>query len=385
MNFLTCIDQASCTDRRVEIIKKSPDNSAVVEVASVNLPSLDCASGCKGQVAYIEEEVVVFLNGAEVARGDFGNLQDVLFGSRFAYIGFSSSTSQSASTANTIVSSLKLDLQPANYQVTTKLGVDVVWGRTFSVGVSKADSCQIPIATSELASITAVLELTERDGDEFYNGGGGARITEVGVPTFDAVSEQFVVQFDLPFNIPGKWKLTMEVNDVSIDGSPIDNAVISVPPDADGGIPTWGLALLISLVALIVLGLAYVVLRLRRYRKKLAENKEDIEAGKEKHHLDNLERGVEFKMNPLMGSLDDMRAQLRKNEEELNRLRNGKASQFDDAYTVDQLQAQNADLRNEMNKLKKEAQQNEALGTSFGARIEPKKGGARKQFDQERA
>lgn len=396
VNFLTCLDGSACADNKVRILKRLPGDTSPTVLTEENLSNFNCSSGCTVQVAYVDDEslpdragsqVIVQFKGdtSPLANATFGNLTQVLYGDRHGFFGFSSSATQGVAQTNVLVNTLKMDVQPPSSIVTTPLGGELVFGRTFEVRVSETNSCLEPVSTDELTNVSAVLTLVSREGDEIYNNGVGERVTVDPTVTYVSANGLFNLAFDLPPNIPGVWQLDVALNEVPVDGSPFETAVTSVAPPNDNAIPTWGLALLITLVVLIVLGLIYVVIRLRRYRKKLAENKEDIEAGKEKHHLDNLERGVEFKMNPLMGSLDEMRAQLKKNEEELARLRNGKASLFDDQYTVEQLQQQNAELRDEMNKLKREAQQGEADKMSFGTRVKPESKG-RKQFDgQQRA
>lgn len=56
------------------------------------------------------------------------------------------------------------------------------------------------------------------------------------------------------------------------------------------------------------LAMGVVIVRLYRYRVKLKESEEFNEFGVEKRKIDALERDVVFRMNPMMGTMESMKA-----------------------------------------------------------------------------
>jgi hypothetical protein len=362
-------------------------------VAEANVPGLGDGAAKTASLSYLNDTqtAVVKLGGATVLSAALGkDLVSIMGGGdarRFATLGFSASTT-SASYADISVGSLALKVQPPDSAVSEGLNSKIIFGRTQTFVLVKRDSCQatVPFASNASRVFARLSYRGPADGPEknFTAAGDveGRDFLDANV-TYDAAKGQFLLQFDMPSNVVSRWDLDVLVDGVRSAGMPCRNCVETRQPDPPTGIPTWGLALLICIIVIIIASLCYALWRLKRYRQKLAENADNIEAGKEKHHLDMLEKDVTFQMNPLMGSLDEMKSKLKANELELQRLRAGKGAQFDDQHMIGELQLQNAELREEMNKLKIEAQQNEALNTSF--RPAGPSGAGRKQFEPSRA
>lgn len=89
-------------------------------------------------------------------------------------------------------------------------------------------------------------------------------------------------------------------------------------------------------------------------------------------------------MNPLLGTLDEMKEKLEKNMKILEKYKTGETMD-DPNYTIDKLQEENAKLRAEMNRLKKEEQEQEALSNGRRKQKAKKARNKRNTFAQDEA
>jgi len=344
-------------------------------------------------------EIEVYVDDTFVGKTDVQDATTNLWrGSPYAWVGFSASTpAEVADSADITVHDLALFQQPAAFNIVTDLGIDVDFGRSILIELETVDSClervaadPVIIASVSDPNVTSLIDakLIKQTDTPPAQPVVGNDFLVPGSIIYDETNQVFAIRFDLPNLVKATWDLNITI---TVDGveilatkAPFVGAIESVEPIQEGGLPTWGLALLIAIICIIILALIYSIVRLRRYKKKLEENAEDIEAGKEKHMLDILDRTVEYKMNPMLGSLEDMKAKLRENERELEKLKQGNGG-YDDDYTIESLQKQNAELRAEMNNLKKKAQQEEAVSTNYRPNLGPAEKTPRRQFGQERA
>merc|ERR1712087_102691 len=139
---------------------------------------------------------------------------------------------------------------------------------------------------------------------------------------------------------------------------PAGNALTSVPPEQEG-LKQQDIILICVVISLLVIAVAYWIHRLQRYKKKLEENKDNIEMGQVAVRIADIDKDINYSMNPLLGTLDEMKEKLAKNEKILAGFNAGEM--MDGNYTIEQLEEENRQLRDEMNKLKKEEQEAEIL------------------------
>lgn len=391
VGFETCTNGAEPCQEKVVIwtqgVLADGDTPVPVAEAPLAATTIATASLVTAQVVYSQkdQEVTVLINGDVIVAGPVGDVETEIFGSKQGWFGFAASTFEDL-TADVEIFNFRLDQQPSSTAITTPLAQTVDFGDSVVFTLVNRNNCQQPVAFAPGAVVVANLtndnqvalggivnEEDKVEGRDFF------------LPTLSTnVAGAIEMRFDLPFRVETSWTLQVEVDGVGTNGTPLGSAVISKEPEPDTGLPTYGLALLITIIALIVIGLIYAVVRLRRYRKKLRENALDIDAGKEKYKLDQLDNDMSYNINPMLGSLDEMKKKLADNEKELSRLRSGKSNLYDDDYTIEKLQEQNSKLRDEMNKLKKEVQQDEALNTNYSGQVEGSKN-VKKQFEQSRA
>ena len=313
--------------------------------------------------------VIVSLDGTEFFNGpqQIGDLT-ALLGSRFAWFGFTASTSWSQ-TATIGIESWNVLIQPSNVVVkeyetalaASSTGVaaplQIVYGTEATFTIQARDSCgnilTTPLAGVSAANVSATLTEQVAPGTVVL-----PNTLVVLTPNITENSDgSFTLVFPLPLGFIGNFNLDANVSDVAAEGMPWTGAVAAYRPAPElGGLPVWALVLLILLALLLIIVISYVVYRLNRYRRKLRENADFIEAGKKQAALDRLEDGTTYVQNPMVGTLDDLKAQLAKNQAELDALRKRGALGEDQNYTIDQLQKQRDDLLSEMNRLKREAQ-----------------------------
>jgi hypothetical protein len=310
-----------------------------------------------------------------------GDLETQLFGSRFAWFGFSASTSWTE-TAQIDILSWDVKIQPSDsaineYSVTP---LRFPYGTTATALVILRDSCKNRVSIGPSTPPTIVATLMQ----EAPNGTDPADYVILSANISDMHDGSYQLSFNLPPKWQGKYDLDVSVGGVRADSMPWIGGIVAFKPDPPGSsLPLWGLILLLLLVLLIILVLSYIVYRLHRYRKKLKENEEFIEAGKKQAELDRLEDGLSYAANPLVGTVDDLKTQLTKNEDELARLRGRHQVGEDQDFTIQQLQAQRDNLMQEMNRLKREEQEAQANQQTQSNLTGGPGGKSRKEFGRE--
>jgi hypothetical protein len=310
----------------------------------------------EGRLFGSSAKLSVTLNDQLLFTETVGDLAASLFDGRFAYFGFTASTSY-LQTASIFVNSWDMIVMPSDSEVlhlnpTTPFSFP--FGTTAAFVVQRLTSCQTDVTINDHANITATLS------QELTSGFNINQLYTLNGNVTNNLDGTYTVTFNLPNFIIATWDLSILVNDVEPTGLPYIGGVLSTKPVPSGGsLPIWALILLLVLILLIILVLSYVVYRLYRYRKKLRENAEFIEAGKKQAELDRLEDGTSYVANPMVGTIDDLKTQLSKNEEELEQLRRRGMLGDDQNFTIEQLQKQRDALLEEMNRLKREEQEEE--------------------------
>jgi len=301
------------------------------------------------------------------------------FDGRFAYFGFTASTSWTE-TADIDITSWKTELMPSDsivdgFVVNKTINID--FGTVATFKVIRQNSCRQPTGVDDNSTVVATLSQQPTEGvDPLDLIKMNGNVTNNGDGTY-------TVTFNMPEFVIAKWDLDVVVAGVQAEGMPWIGSLASAKPiPAGSGLPIWALVLLLLLILLIILVLSYVVYRLYRYRKKLQQNAEFIEAGKKQAELDRLEDGTSYVANPMVGTIDDLKTQLAKNEEELERLRRRGALGEDQNFTIEQLQKQRDALLEEMNRLKREDQEEE-LKRNKGTSEFTAGGRAKKEFGRE--
>lgn len=308
-----------------------------------------------------------------------GNLETTVFNDRFAYFGFTASTSWT-NTANIDITSWRTDLMPSDSYVRDldpNAPFRVEFGTVASFKVARRTSCKQDLGQNDGANVSSTLIQQPLPGQDPLDA-----FKFIGNVT-NNLDGTYTITYNMPPQVQAVWDLDIVANGVRAEGMPYSGGVVSFKPSpGSGGLPIWALILLLLLILLIILVLSYVVYRLYRYRKKLQQNAEFIEAGRKQAELDRLEDGVSYSANKMVGTIDDLKSQLTKNEEELERLRKRGALGEDQNFTIEQLQKQRDALLEEMNRLKREEQEEELKRTkateTFGSG-----GRAKKEFGRE--
>ena len=312
----------------------------------------------QGRLFGANAKLKVTLDNQDVFDEAVGNLADPnLFDGRFAFFGFTASTSWTQ-TANIDITSWKTVIMPSDsaldgFNPEEKFKFE--FGTLASFKVIRRNSCKNPVTENDdsvvVESTLNQIPLPDQDPEDAIKLVGNVTNNKDGTYTVD---------FQLPNQLSANWDLDVLVNGVRAEGMPFAEGVETFKPNPNaGGLPIWALILLLLLILLIILVLSYVVYRLHRYRKKLQENAEFIEAGKKQAELDRLEDGVAYSANRMVGTIDDLKDQLARNEEELERLRKRGALGEDQNFTIEQLQKQRDALLDEMNRLMREEQEDE--------------------------
>lgn len=322
----------------------------------------------------------VTLNGAQMFDVVVGDLTAAnFFNGRFAFFGFTASTSW-IQTASIDITGWKTELVPSDSAVENLDPLkpfQIEFGTVATFTVIRRNSCKARVTTNDNAVVVATLKqqpLQGQDPLDAFNFQGNVTNNNDG---------SYTVTFGLPAGLVAKWDLDILANNVRVEGMPYVGGVESFRPlPGLGGLPIWALVLILLIILLIILVLSYVVYRLYRYRKKLQQNAEFIEAGRKQAELDRLEDGVAYTANRMVGTIDDLKDQLGKNEEELERLRKRGALGEDQNFTIEQLQKQRDALLEEMNRLKREEQEDE-LKRSKNTEMFNAGGRGKKEFGRE--
>ncbi|KAH9259324.1 hypothetical protein BASA81_002367 [Batrachochytrium salamandrivorans] len=358
-----------CAQQTMSLVMTNSSYATLLPNPTVPVPaSMNLANGqvYKVKVVYAgkalgaQAKLLVQLESTTMFDIIVGDLATSLFNDRFAYFGFTASTSWSQ-TADIDVLSWSTDMAPSDTAVVgyTPSGVmQLDFGTTAIITVQLRDSCKNPLTSSGTEPLVVTSTLFQIPQSANIN--PLDYVTLVGNVTTNPNGTIFV-SYNLPEYYQGFWDLSVQVNGVYSEGMPWAAGVQTVKPAPPTGVdfPVWALVLLILLILLIIAVLGYILYRLRRYKRKLKENAEFIEEGKQQAKLDRLEDGVKYQANPMVGTLDDLKDQLKKNEEELARLKALDELGSQQSFTIESLQKQRNELMEEMNRLKKEEQEEE--------------------------
>lgn len=361
---------AVCTQQRMTLVRVGANYTELLPSPSVLVPgSMNLANGQTYRVKVVyagkalgaQAKLRVELESTTMFDEVVGDLSASLFQDRFAYFGFTASTSWSQ-TADIDILSWSTDMAPSDTAVVgyNPSGVmQLDFGTTATITVQLRDSCKAPL-TSTAAPEDLVVTSTLFQIPQSASINPLDYVTLVGNVTVNP-NGTISVSYNLPEYYQGFWDLSVQVNGVYSEGMPWMAGVQTIKPvpPSGPGFPVWALVLLILLILLIIAVLGYILYRLRRYKRKLKENAEFIEEGKHQAKLDRLEDGVKYQANPMVGTLDDLKDQLKKNEGELARLKALDELGSQQSFTIESLQKQRNELMEEMNRLKKEEQEEE--------------------------
>lgn len=373
IKFDLCTERAtgSCapTEQSISLVMMQANYTVLAPNPTVPVPAnINLADGNEhtvrviygGRALGVESKLKVVLDNTntvfEITVGDLSS--STLFDDRFAYFGFTASTSW-RETADIDILQWKTEMAPSDSAVqgyNPQTPMQLTFGQRSVLTLHLRDTCKrnigLPSATPNVSSTLFQIPTDPNTDPRDYVYLQG-NIT-------NNMDGSFSITYDLPFHL-GYWDLDVVVNGVRSEGMPWMAGIQSVqPPPPEGPVfPVWALVLLILLILLIIAVLGYILYRLRRYKKKLAENAEFIEEGKQQAKLDRLEDGVKYQANPMVGTLDDLKEQLKKNEEELARLKALDEYGSQQSFTIESLQKQRNELMEEMNRLKKEEQEEE--------------------------
>uniref|UniRef100_A0A7S3PRH6 L-type lectin-like domain-containing protein n=1 Tax=Aplanochytrium stocchinoi TaxID=215587 RepID=A0A7S3PRH6_9STRA len=369
-----------CVDHRVRI-----DVAGAQEGSNINLiddpvgGGLDLQDGVihTGKVSYLASTKVVkvYIDDLLQAQVTLPEALEDFWGDKFAYFGFTASNMDIAP-ANVNLLSFRLDQLKSATGVISGLSRKYDFGQRVSFILGVFDTCNTLLGEAD--ALTFVQSANNITASLTFQGDDDLVLN----PTIqDREDGTYGIFFDLPQNVVGSWTLEIRVNNILTQDMPLANAVSSVVP-TDGGLSTQNLIILCVIIALLVMAMAYWINRLNRYKKKLAENKENIDMGKVAHKIADIDKDVTYNMNPMLGTLDEMKEKLAKNEKILAQF--GAGETMDENFTIDQLEDENRKLRDEMRRLKKEEAEAEAM-SGAGRKVGPRKKKNIREFDQQQA
>jgi len=143
------------------------------------------------------------------------------------------------------------------------------------------------------------------------------------------------------------YDLEVEVDGIVVQGSPIEDIVQASRPEPPGVSPV-GAILLGGLSLLVFILILFAGRGFWKYKTKLDEHEEDIEFGKTKETLDKIDSTIEYHMNPLVAPLDRLKERLERNKRFIREIKEGQKDAEDSDCTVEQLQDENDQLRQQI-------------------------------------
>eukprot|EP00924_Labyrinthula_sp_SR-Ha-C_P013475 augustus_masked-scaffold_5-processed-gene-3.35-mRNA-1 protein AED:1.00 eAED:1.00 QI:0/-1/0/0/-1/1/1/0/539 len=391
------VEDSNCGEYTVRILSKLPGEDEVVLASDTfDRNVLDMTNGVIAglQVAFLQDigdfgqVSVVLSNNGDADRTLVGNLTSSLeeiLGSKFGTLGFTASNSAN-NPATILIRQLVFSQMNSGTRLITpaQSAQPVTAGRQVTFTLVFSDSCnnQLSAEDAELLQVNVtsdvVATLTEQVDEN------PEILTTVPVKQDDGT---IALTFVTPQGIFALWDLNIEVQGVLAQEMPFAGAVDTQEVN-EGGLSQQGIILLVCLIAVLIVVTVYMVRRLDYFRKKLKEHEEDIDYGRVKEEVDEIEKTISYQTNPMIAPLDEMKDKLARNMRILEDLRSGQDNAMDSNYTVDQLVAENEKLRAEMNRLKKEEQLREAANrsaTQGRKKFNAGGGNVKRDFDQERA
>mmetsp|Transcript_15050 Transcript_15050/g.17034 ORF Transcript_15050/g.17034 Transcript_15050/m.17034 type:complete len:524 (-) Transcript_15050:164-1735(-) len=354
VGFNNCADGAACTNASVEIGRSTTSHEDLgSSFLSGPLNSSEFRTATIIWLANVDT-IQVEIDGVLVHTETGVGALTTLWGDEFAYFGITASSTYLSGT-DVDIRGFRVDQLLSAVQVSQGVGQEVVIGTRATFILSVLDTCGEQLSYNDSLAIIANVSFIEATltFDENEN------IVLSPVVINDLSNGKYEIQFDLPETSLGGWTLEVIYNgDTLAQGNPLAAALFTEKP-VSRGISTTNLIILCCIIALLVLAIAYWIRRLYRYKKKLDSNKDNIQAGQTFAKIQEIEKEITYKMNPLLGTLDEMKERLERNKKLLERYNKGEG--LDSQYTIEQLQEQNAKLREEMNRLKREEQEKAAL------------------------
>lgn len=309
----------------------------------------------------------------------FTNLEE-LFGNKFAFLGFSGSSTGAIDVATLDILDLDLDLQPSDSRLVSEQAITVEFAESITVLFVVVDSCNDPLSEEEIdaqniteSDIVASFSSDDQDGP-------------LDADIIQRLSNgTFAMTFTAP-SIETVWSLNVVFRDIVSQNMPLDGFLLTVPPSGFQLDPL-GIGLLSLLIIVLVLFVVIMVRRLDRYRKQLNKHAEDIEYGRTKEQIDDINKNIAYTMNPMIAPLEELKARVSANTKLISDLRKQKENQKDPEAEIAALQEENEQLRKQMKIQKEEAEKNRAanrLSTIF-TKLNRRGKDGRKDFDQNQA
>lgn len=392
-----CQDRAdtTCNKKTLRVETRKNGEEPRVIGAELDVSSIDFTGTKQYTVRYLDdlEQVVVVIDGSRRVFELNESLVEIIGGDnteRFAFYGFTASNSQLAGTAAFQPANIKVNkLEIVQMNSETRLDTEgtepnqvVEFGKNVLFTMVLTDSCNnklradIPPFEETKAKLTAKLSAQ-----------GSNRVLTTEPEADNDDNATIFLTFAMPLGVIEKWDLEVTYDSVQMQGSPLQNAV-STEQDEVSKLKPLGIGLLAALIAVLVIGVILIVHRLNKYREKLKTNEENIQYGKTKAVIDGIDKNIDYNINPMIAPLDKLKERLANNEKVIKQLKDGQKDAVDSDYTVEQLQAENAELRREMNDLKKKQEFGDAglrISTSIGKRLLNPGQQERNDFEQERA
>jgi len=329
------------------------------------------------EVRYLDKPKSMIQVGID---GDFSLLGDtdlidglakLLGGNKYAYIGLASATTLNAPGA-IAVDGWGAEIQPGTAKIDAGEQKEATLGEdddTITFRVNTVDSCGNPDA-SIFGEVIAQLKTVLSNGEEIVVSGN---VT---------AGDDGRVKIDFfGFTHPGTYTLYVSVDGVAATGSPLERA-LKVNEADDGGLPLWGLILMIVAIVSAVGGLFAWSRKLKRYRDMLKAHKSLTERGREQWACQELEKDAVYAANPLSQmNVDDLKRSIDENEDKIKDLLDSAMDSEEIKRQVRALKDQGAGLREELTRIKISKQQAELESAGVGRReVQTQK--ARKEFGQ---
>eukprot|EP00510_Aplanochytrium_minuta_P008905 CAMPEP_0184045102 /NCGR_PEP_ID=MMETSP0956-20121227/699_1 /TAXON_ID=627963 /ORGANISM="Aplanochytrium sp, Strain PBS07" /LENGTH=314 /DNA_ID=CAMNT_0026336307 /DNA_START=23 /DNA_END=967 /DNA_ORIENTATION=- len=290
--------------------------------------------------------MLVEINGILVHNETVSTDLRTLWGDDFAYFGITASSSFGSGT-DIDVRGFRVDQQLSAVEITQGLSQKVTVGSRISFTLSIVDTCGDILTYDESRAVIENASFIEASLTSDVN----PSIVLEAILVEDLLNARYSIQFDLPETTLGlDVRSRVQWGYSSSEQSSFRCSSFRIAPCKNS---------YCCIISILVLAIAYWIRRLYRFKKKLDENKDNIEAGIVVRKINKIEEDMTFTMSPLLGTLEEMQERLDKNLELLARYKRGEM--FDSEYTITQLKERNEKLRAEMNRLKKEEQEKAAL------------------------
>lgn len=388
--FDFCADRPFCTSQSVRVETRQeengvPQDSEIISEFTVNDRTLfgELVDGEETttdfQVTYLDDlkEVQVFVNGAQISFPEATvDLKAILVDTNTSFVGFTgsnsdSSVSQNLNALNLAINNLDIIQMNSGFKLVQSFEntQNLDFGQIAVIEFQIVDTCNQPLS-NEAAIASGI---TAADIVAFIVDESGQFDPILPFGDIVQIGSLFRLTFQTIADFTTTYSVSIEVQGISVQKTPLEGAINASAPD-ESGIGTVGIILLIALIAVLVIVVIAIARGWNNYRKKLDEHGEDIEFGKTKEQIDIIETTIDYEVNPMIAPLDKLKERLKKNEQVIADMKRGQQNAVDSDFTVEQLQEENEQLRDEMKELKRQQQLEEA-----GNAVAPS-GGGRKNY-----